>query len=290
MKNMKKIRKAVIPVAGLGTRFLPMTKAIPKEMLPLVDKPVIQYIAEELVASGIEEIIIVTSTNKRAIEDHFDRNFELEYRLQKDGKRELLDMVRKIQNMARFAYVRQAEALGNGHALLQAKDLIGNEPFAFAYGDDIMESKVPAIKQMMETYAEYGATTIGVVEVDDEGTRNYGIIKGEKLNSKTYQVQGTIEKPGPEAAPSHLANPGRYIFNPSIFTALEKIRPGKGGEIWVADAVAHLIKTEAVYARKLEGEYYDCGSKIGYLKAVLAHAVRHDHFGIDIQAFMKSIT
>lgn len=289
MKITKKIRKAVIPVAGLGTRFLPMTKAMPKEMLPLVEKPVIQYIVEELVNAGIEEIIFVTSANKRAIEDHFDRNFELEYRLQKDGKRETLDMVKKIQNLARFAYVRQQEVLGNGHALLQAKYLIGNEPFAFAYGDDIIEGKVPAIKQMLETYEEFGATTIGVVEVDDEGTRNYGIIKGEKINPKTWRVQATIEKPGPEAAPSHLANPGRYIFNPSIFTALEKIRPGKGGEIWVADAVSYLLKTEPIYARQLEGEYFDCGSKLGYLKAVLAHAVRHDHFGKEIRAFIKTL-
>lgn len=290
MKNMKKIRKAVIPVAGLGTRFLPMTKAMPKEMLPLVDKPVIQYIVEELVAAGIEEIIIVTSANKRAIEDHFDRNFELEYRLQKDGKRELLDEVRKIQNLARFAYVRQQEALGNGHALLQAKRLIGNEPFAFAYGDDILEGKIPAIKQMLEVYEEYGATTIGVVKVDDEGTRNYGIIKAEKISSKVSRVVGSIEKPGPEAAPSHLANPGRYIFNPSIFTALEKIRPGKGGEIWVADAVSYLLKTEPVYARELDSDYFDCGNKLGYLKAVLHHAVKHDHFGKEIKAYLKSIT
>lgn len=290
MRSMKKIRKAVVPVAGLGTRFLPVTKAMPKEMLPLVDKPVIQYIVEELVAAGIEEIIIVTSANKRAIEDHFDRNFELEYRLQKDGKREILDDMRKVQNLARFAYVRQQEALGNGHALLQAKQLIGDEPFAFAYGDDIIESKIPAIKQMLEVYQEYGASTMGVIEVNDEGTRNYGIIKPEKITTKVSKVTATIEKPGPEAAPSHLASVGRYIFNPSIFTALEKIRPGKGGEIWVADAVSYLIKTEPIYARTLDGEYFDCGNKLGYLKAVLHHAISHEHFGKEIKAYLKSIT
>lgn len=290
MKTLKKIRKAVIPVAGLGTRFLPMTKAMPKEMLPLIDKPVIQYIVEELVSAGIEEIIFITSANKRAIEDHFDRHFELEYRLQKDGKRELLDEMRKIQNLARFVYVRQQEALGNGHALLQARDVIGDEPFAFAYGDDVIESTVPAIKQMLETYSEYQATTIGVVEVDDEGTRRYGIIKPEKINSKTYKVLATIEKPGPEAAPSHLANPGRYIFTPAIFTALETVRPGKGGEIWVADAVAQLSKKEPIYARKLDGTYFDCGNKLEYLKAVINHGMKHEHYGKEIRSYIKSLS
>lgn len=288
---MNKIRKAVIPVAGFGTRFLPATIAQPKEMLTVVDKPVIQYIVEELVASGIEQIIFVTGRGKRAIEDHFDYSAELEMLLKERGKEDLLKEVRRISSLAKFVYVRQNKPLGNGHALLCAKDIIGNEPFAFCYGDDIIASKVPATLQMIKAYEKYKDLIMGVIEVPKEKVSSYGIVKpkDKKVSGKVFEIIGAVEKPKAEEAPSRFANPGRYIFNPDIFEYLKKTKPGKGGEIWIADAVDKIFKDRAVYACKIDGEYFDCGDKLEYLKANVGYALKRKDLGEEFKKYIRSL-
>ncbi|ADY74035.1 UTP-glucose-1-phosphate uridylyltransferase [Desulfurobacterium thermolithotrophum DSM 11699] len=268
------IKKAVIPVAGLGTRFLPATKAQPKEMLPIVDKPVIQYIVEEAVRAGIKQIVFVTGKHKRAIEDHFDTNFELEYTLEKKGKEELLKLVREVTNLAEIVYIRQKEPLGLGHAILTAEPAIGNEPFAVLLGDDIMISNPPAIKQLMNVFDKYRCTVLGVQEVSEKDVSKYGIIGGKEIETSVFKVDTLVEKPSLEEAPSNLAITGRYILTPAIFDALKKTPPGKGGEIQLTDGIERLGMKEALYAKVMEGERYDTGSKLGFLIATVDFALR----------------
>ncbi len=284
---MQTIRKAVIPVAGYGTRFLPATKAQPKEMLPLIDKPVIQFIVEEFVAAGIEEIVLVTSSNKRAIEDHFDRSFELESRLEKDGKLEKLKEAIHIAKLAKFIYVRQPEMLGNGHALLMAKEVIGDEPFAFAYGDDVYVSKKPVIGQMIDAFNKYGKSVVPVLEVNDEGCDRYGIVEGEKMEETVYNVKQIVEKPGPKNTRSRLGTMGRYVFTPRVFDELEHIKPGKSGEIWLVDAVDRLLKTEGAVAKLVDGAYYDCGNKLEFLKAQVEMGLRHPELQEEFKKYLE---
>jgi len=281
------IRKAVIPVAGLGTRFLPATKAQPKEMLPLVDKPVIQYIVEEAVKAGIKQIVFVTGKHKRAIEDHFDSNFELEAVLEKKGKTELLKMVREITNLAEIIYVRQKEPLGLGHAILTAEPAVGKEPFAVLLGDDIMVSEKPAIKQLMETYDKYRCSVLGVQEVLPEEVSSYGIVAGHNVEDDVVKVDTLVEKPSIAEAPSNIAITGRYILTPTIFDMLKKTPPGKGNEIQLTDAIVRLATREAVYAKIMEGRRYDTGSKLGFLKATIDFALMRDELKKDILNYMK---
>lgn len=283
-----KIRRAVIAVAGFGTRFLPATKAQPKEMLAVVDKPIIQYVVEEMVGAGIEEIVLVTGQNKRSIEDHFDRSFELEYRLKEAHKLDLLEEVKRISNLAKFVYVRQKMPLGNGHALLCAKIVVGDEAFAFSYGDDIIEAKIPAIGQMIKVFEKYQSSVMGVMEVPREKISQFGVIKPQEIEKGVYKVLDTIEKPHPDDAPSNLASVGRYVFTPKIFEALEETKPGKGGEIWVADGVKNLCRNETVYACKLEGTYWNCGEKIEFLKATINFALKNPEFGRDLRKYLRN--
>ncbi len=282
-----KIRKAILPVAGLGTRFLPATKAQPKEMLPIVDKPVIQYIVEEAVASGIEEIIFVTSISKRAIEDHFDRNFELEYRLGEKHKQKELEQVLGISNLANFVYVRQKTPLGDGHAVLQAKDIIGNEPCAVMFGDDIIDSKVPALKQMLDVYEKYNDPVVAVMEVAKSDIHRYGIVAGNKLEDNVLQVTRLVEKPRTKEAPSNLAIVGRYILTPDLFSTLTQAKPSKGGEIRLADALLTFIKTKPVYAYRFQGTRYDCGNKLQFLIASVMYGMKHPEVGKEFGEFIK---
>lgn len=288
---MPKIRKAVILVAGFGTRFLPATIAQPKEMLPVVDKPVIQYIVEEMSAAGISEIIFVTGRLKRAIEDHFDYPWELENLLKEKGKTRDLKEIQRISNLARFVYVRQNKPLGNGQALLCAKEVIGNEPFAFSYGDDIIVGRVPAIKQMIKGYEKYQDMIVGVIKVAKEKVSRYGIVKPKETigNGQFFEISDIVEKPEPKTAPSLFASPGRFVFTPDIFKALEATKPGKGGEIWLTDAVSKIFKTRAVYACKLDGTYYDCGNKLEYLKANVAMGLNHPELKPGFKKYLKQI-
>ncbi|TET92547.1 UTP--glucose-1-phosphate uridylyltransferase GalU [Candidatus Aerophobetes bacterium] len=283
-----KIRRAVIAVAGFGTRFLPATKAQPKEMLAVVDKPIIQYVVEEMVGAGIEEIVLVTGQNKRSIEDHFDRSFELEYRLKEAHKLDLLEEVKRISNLAKFIYVRQKMPLGNGHALLCAKVVVDDEPFAFSYGDDIIEAKIPAIGQMIKVFEKYQGSVMGVMEVPREKISQFGVIKPQEIEKGVYKVLDTVEKPHPDDAPSNLASVGRYVFTPKIFEALEETKPGKGGEIWVADGVKNLCRNETVYACKLEGTYWNCGDKREFLKATINFALKNPEFGRDLRKYLRN--
>ena len=272
------IKKAIIPAAGYGTRFLPFTKAMPKEMLPLIDKPVIQYIIEEMVRSGISNIALITGWNKRAIEDHFDYNFELEYRLQEAGKIESYKTIRQIADLATFFYIRQKEPRGNGHAVLCARNFINNEPFVVSWGDDlIIGHKKPYFLQMIAMYQKYRAPILSVMKTDTQGLSRYGIIKAKSLSAKTYQVLGVVEKPGPQKAPSNLAHVGGFVLTPKIFDALDKTKPGKNGEIWLQDAINILIKQkERIYAYEYEGERYDIGEKRGYLESIVKMALKRD--------------
>ncbi|NLZ48460.1 MAG: UTP--glucose-1-phosphate uridylyltransferase GalU [Clostridiales bacterium] len=271
-----KVRKAVIPAAGLGTRFLPATKAQPKEMLPIVDKPTIQYIIEEAVASGIEEILIITGRNKRAIEDHFDKSVELEKELECSGKEELLQMAQEISNMANIYYIRQKEPKGLGHAINCAKTFVGREPFAVMLGDDVVDSEVPCLKQLIDCYDEYKTSILGVQPVLEEDVSKYGIIKGMHIEDRVYKVKDLIEKPKVEEAPSNIAILGRYIITPQIFDILSDTKPGKGGEIQLTDALKTLIQHEAMYAYNFEGRRYDVGDKLGFLQASVEFALKRD--------------
>lgn len=271
----KRIKKAVIPAAGLGTRFLPVTKAQPKEMLPIVDKPTIQYIIEEAVASGIEEILIITGRNKNCIEDHFDKSVELELELEKSGKQEMLKLVREISDMVDIHYIRQKEPKGLGHAISCAKTFVGNEPFAVLLGDDLVyNEEKPCLKQLMDCYNEYNTSILGVQTVDAKDVDKYGIIKGIHIEGRVHKVRGLVEKPAVEEAPSNIAILGRYIITPQIFKILEETKPGRGGEIQLTDALSKLINEEAIYAYEFEGTRYDVGDKLGFLKATVEYALR----------------
>lgn len=271
-----RVRKAIIPAAGLGTRFLPATKAQPKEMLPIVDKPTIQYIIEEAVASGIEEILIITGRNKKCIEDHFDKSVELEMELEKGQKQELLEMVRGISDMVDIHYIRQKEPKGLGHAILCAKAFVGNEPFAVLLGDDVVDSEVPCLRQLMDCYKEYKTTILGVQTVAHENVNKYGIVDGLHIEDRVYKVKKLVEKPSIEEAPSNVAILGRYIITPQIFNILENTNPGKGGEIQLTDALETLINNEAMYAYNFEGKRYDVGDKLGFLQATVEFALKRE--------------
>lgn len=271
-----KVRKAIIPAAGLGTRFLPATKAQPKEMLPIVDKPTIQYIIEEAVASGIEEILIITGRNKKSIEDHFDRSVELEMELEKAGKEEMLEMIKKISDMADIHYIRQKEPRGLGHAIYCAKSFVGDEPFAVMLGDDVVDSKVPCLKQLMDCFNEYQTTILGVQEVNANDVNKYGIVDGIYIEDRVYKVKELVEKPSLEEAPSNVAILGRYIITPQIFEILENTKPGKGNEIQLTDALQTLISNEAMYAYIFEGKRYDVGDKLGFLEATVEFALKKE--------------
>lgn len=283
------IRKAVIPAAGLGTRFLPATKASPKEMLPLVDKPLIQYAVEEAVAAGIEDIIIITGRGKRAIEDHFDRSFELEETLKGNGKGRLIKDLRRISELAKFCYIRQPEALGLGHAVLCAQHLIGNEPFAVILGDEIIDAKVPALGQLMQVYAEGYGAVVGVQKVRRADVSHYGIIASERVTAGLHQVHDLIEKPTPEESPSRLALIGRYVLSPAIFPALQRTVPGKNREIQLTDALRHLARQVPIYAREIQGQRYDAGDKLGFLQATVEFALKDPILGPRFSRYLKQL-
>lgn len=287
--NNKHVKKAIIPAAGLGTRFLPATKAQPKEMLPIVDKPTIQYIVEEAVASGIEDILIITGRNKRAIEDHFDKSLELEAQLAEKGKAELLKMVQHIGNMVDIHYVRQKEPLGLGHAIYCARKFIGDEPFAVLLGDDIVESKEPCLKQLMDVYDEYQYSVIAVQKVPEEDVKKYGIIAANKIKGNIYRISDLVEKPEVKDAPSNLAVMGRYIISPRIFDFLEKTEPGTGGEIQLTDALKALCSCEAIFALEFEGRRYDVGDKMGYLKATVEFALKRKDLADEFINYLKGL-
>lgn len=281
------VHKAIIPAAGLGTRFLPATKAQPKEMLPIVDKPTLQFIIEEAVESGIEEILIITGRNKKSIEDHFDKSVELELELEKKGKTELLEEVRRISDMVNIHYIRQKEPLGLGHAVYCAKSFISNEPFAVLLGDDIVYSNKPCLKQMIEVYDEYKTTILGVQKVPEEEVNKYGIVKGKQIADRIYEVKDLIEKPAVEDAPSNIAILGRYIINPGIFEILEHTKPGTGGEIQLTDALKELAQREAIYAYNFEGKRYDVGDKQGFLEATVEYALRREDLREDFLNYLQ---
>lgn len=286
-----KVRKAIIPAAGLGTRFLPATKAQPKEMLPIVDKPTIQYIVEEAIASGIEDIIIVSGRSKRAIEDHFDKSYELEETLFKKNKLELLEQVQAISNMASIHYIRQKEALGLGHAIACAKSFIGNEPFAVLLGDDIVQSEKPCLGQLIEVFDRYHSSVVGVQPVADEDVSKYGIIdpKGQEIEPGVINVQSLVEKPKKEDAPSNYAIMGRYILRPEIFDILETLPPGAGGEIQLTDAINELNRVQAVLAYHFDGIRYDVGDKFGFVKATIDFALQRDDIKDDVRKYLQQI-
>lgn len=284
-----KVRKAIIPAAGLGTRFLPVTKAQPKEMLPIVDKPTIQYIIEEAVASGIEEILIITGRNKRAIEDHFDKSVELEGELQNNHKEKLLELVQNISNMVDIHYIRQKEPKGLGHAISRAKAFVGDEPFAVMLGDDIVDSEVPCLKQLINSYNEYKTSILGVQPVDKTQVSKYGIVKGVKIEDKVYKVKDLVEKPKIEESPSNIAILGRYIITPKIFEILEKTKPGKGGEIQLTDALKELAKQEAMYSYCFEGIRYDVGDKLGFLQANIEYALKRNDLREELMDYLSNV-
>lgn len=285
----KPITKAIFPAAGLGTRFLPATKASPKEMMPLVDKPLIQYVVEEAVSSGVEQVILITGRGKRAIEDHFDVAFELEEDLKAKGKHKLLSEVQRIANLVTFCYIRQKKALGLGHAVLTAKRLVGGDPFAVLLGDDIIDAQVPALKQMMEVYQRYPATILAIQKVPKNQTKNYGIIAGRRIEDGVYLVTDLIEKPSPEEAPSNLAIIGRYILVPEIFDALENTQPGKGGEIQLTDGLRLLMKKLPIYAYEFKGIRHDAGDKLGFLKATVDFGLKNQEFGEAFRDYLKKL-
>ena len=285
-----KIKKAIIPAAGLGTRFLPATKAQPKEMLPIVDKPTLQYIIEECVASGIEEILIITGRNKKSIEDHFDRSVELEMQLENSGKEELLEMVREISDMVNIYFIRQKEPKGLGHAILCAKTFVGNEPFAVLLGDDVVyNDEKPCLKQLVDCYSEYKTSVLGVQTVKPEDVSKYGVIGGLHIEDRVYKVKELVEKPAVEEAPSNVAILGRYIITPRIFEILENTKPGKGGEIQLTDALLKLIEEEAMYAYDFEGKRYDVGDKLGFLQATVEYALRRPELREDFIKYLNSL-
>ena len=288
---MKKIRKAIFPVAGMGTRFLPATKANPKEMLPIVDKPLVQYAAEEAVNAGIEELVFIIGRNKRSIPDHFDKAYELESELEASGKIEMLDMVRNILPPGiSCIYIRQPEALGLGHAVLCGKPVVGDEPFAVILADDLIDSHPRGcLKQMVEIYERENSGVIGVQKVPHENVGNYGIISGDEIDDKLWRISGIVEKPQPEEALSNIAVVGRYILDASIFKILEETDTGAARELQLTDAIATQIKSRSVYAYEFEGRRYDCGSKLGYLQATVEYGMKHAEIGADFSEYLRSL-
>jgi len=285
----KKIRKAVFPAGGLGTRFLPATKASPKEMLPLVDKPLIQYVVEEAVESGIESVLIVTGRDKSSIENHFDISFEMEHLLRERGKTDLFEQIRAVSQLARFSYTRQKEALGLGHAIYQAKDFVGYEPFAALLPDDIVDSEVPALAQMIEVFKKYDAPVIATMQVEGENISRFGVIDADEIEPNVFKIKDMIEKPAFADAPSDLAIIGRYIFTPDIFEAIEKTKPGAGGEIQITDAMRLLLETRPFYAVKLDGTRHDAGDKLGFLIATVEFALKREDLAEDFRAYLKTL-
>ncbi len=284
-----KIRKAIIPAAGLGTRFLPATKAQPKEMLPIVDKPTIQYIVEEAIASGIEDIIIVTGRTKKSIEDHFDKSVELEMELEKKEKKEMLEIVQSIADLANIYYIRQKEPKGLGHAILTARTFVENEPFAVLLGDDIITAEKPCLKQMIEQYDKYQSTILGVQTVDRSQVSKYGIVDGQQIEDRVYTVNDMVEKPNEADAPSNVAVLGRYIITPEIFKYLETQEEGAGGEIQLTDALCRLAKDEKMYAYDFHGKRYDVGSKMGFLEATVEFALKRPDLGEEFKNYLTNI-
>jgi UTP--glucose-1-phosphate uridylyltransferase len=290
----KKVRKAVFPVAGLGTRFLPATKAQPKEMLPLIDKPIIQYGVEEAIAAGCDQIIMVTGRGKSAIEDHFDVSYELEKMLEDRGKTDLLKIVQQISDMIHIAYVRQKEALGLGHAVLMGAELVGDEPFAVILPDDVIDAPVPCLKQMIEVYNETGCSVVATQVIEGRAISAYGVIDGKsvagKHNGRLFELRGLVEKPKLEEAPSNLAIVGRYILTPAIFEMLSCIQPGSGGELQLTDGLRALLKKEKIYGFTFEGKRHDAGDKLGFLKATVEFALKRDDMGKDFREYLKTLT
>jgi UTP--glucose-1-phosphate uridylyltransferase len=289
-----KVRKAVFPAAGLGTRFLPATKAQPKEMLPIVDKPIIQYGVEEALQSGIQNIIIVTGRGKSAIEDHFDVSFELEYLLESRQKTDLLNIVHSISDMINVSYIRQKEALGLGHAVLRAAELVGHEPFATVLADDVIDAEVPCLRQLLDVYEFFCSPVIAVMEVPRENISAYGCIDAEPVHhngkrDRVYRVRDLVEKPKASEAPSNLAIIGRYVLLPEIFDSLQAINPGSGGEIQLTDALRHLLRSRPIYAYRFEGTRYDAGDKLGFLKATVEYALRRHDLGGPFREYLKGL-
>ena len=287
---MKKITKAVFPVAGMGSRFLPATKATAKEMLPVVDKPLIQYAVEEAVAAGITDMVFITGRNKRAIEDHFDKAYELEATLEKQGKKELLRIVQEVvPKHINCIYIRQAEPLGLGHAVLCAQPVIQNEPFAVILADDLIDGDTAIMKQMVEVFARHQCSILGVQDVPRSHTKQYGIVSASNLEPNIEKVHGIVEKPKPEEAPSTLAVVGRYVLTPRIFHHLQQIKPGAGGEIQLTDGIAALMQEESLLAYRFDGTRYDCGSKLGYLQAQVAYGLKHEELRAEFAAYLKGL-
>lgn len=285
------VRKVIIPVAGFGTRFLPATKAMPKEMLPIIDKPIIQYVVEEAVASGVTDIILVTSHAKRSVEDHFDDNKELEGWLIKQGKTDLLEQIQAIGKLANFVYVRQKGPYGNATPVLNAAHLIGDEPFAVVWGDDVYACPIPRLKQMIDVYEKYGDPVIGVTKVEEDETKRYGVIDpSEQVEAGVWKIKGVVEKPEPSKAPSQLASTAGYILTPDIFDELRKLKPGHGGEVVTLDAIHQLMKHRSVYACEVEGTYYDTGSKVGWLKANIDMALKRPEMAEEVRSLLKGLS
>lgn len=291
---IQKVRKAVFPAAGLGTRFLPATKAQPKEMLPLVDKPLIQYGVEEVIHSGIQNIIIVTGRGKSSIEDHFDVSFELEHLLESRGKRDMLASVRSISDMFDLSYVRQKEALGLGHAVLRAKDLVGPEPFAVVLSDDVIDAQTPCMRQLLDVYEYFGASVLALMEVPKEMISAYGVVDAEPVahnasRDRLYRIRNMVEKPKASEAPSNLAIIGRYVLTPEIFESIESVQPGSGGEIQLTDGLRHLLRNRPIYGLKFEGTRYDAGDKLGFLKATVEFALKRHDLGGPFREYLTGL-
>ncbi len=286
---MRKVRKAVLPVAGFGTRFLPATKSSSKEMLPLVDKPLIHYAVKDAVDAGIEQIIFVTGRGKRAIEDYFDISFELEYHLKFQGKDELIEDIRKISDMADFVYMRQKEPKGLGHAILRAKDVVGDEPFAVILADDVIENDVSGTKQLLDVFNRYHCSVIGLEEVPVEDVSKYGIVSGKEIEKKVFKLDNFVEKPSIKEALSNMAIIGRYILTPKIFEEIEKLKPGKKGEMQLTDAILSLSKQEVVYGKIMDGKRFDCGSKDGFLKATVEFALNDSEIKDEFKKYLRKV-
>jgi UTP--glucose-1-phosphate uridylyltransferase len=288
------IRKIIIPVAGFGTRMLPATKSIPKEMVPIVDRPVVHYLVEEAVQSGITDVVFVNHPSKKSLEDYFKPNPDLEKRLKDAGKHDLLKQLEEINDMARISTVYQPEPLGNGHAILMAKELIGDEPFAIVWGDDIFEGEEPRVKQLIETYEEHKGSVLALVRGKDEASfpeycKRYGCVGADEVTKTVHKIHTIIEKPAPEEAPSDLFSVGGYVFTPTIFKLLEATKPGKSGEIWLADAATELLKQEAIYGRVIDGTYWDIGNKMGFLKANLHYGLLREDTGGELEHFIEGL-
>jgi len=289
-----KVRKAVFPAAGLGTRFLPATKAQPKEMLPLVDKPLIQYGVEEAIHSGVQNIIIVTGRGKSAIEDHFDVSFELENLLESRGRKDQLAMVRAVSDMINVAYVRQKEALGLGHAVLRARELVGEEPFAVILSDDVIDAEVPCLRQLIDVYQFYNAPVVALMEVPRENISAYGVVDAEPVahssgGGRLYRIRNMVEKPKAEDAPSNLAIIGRYVLTPEVFDSIEAIEPGSGGELQLTDGLKHVLRNRPIYGYRFEGTRYDAGDKLGFLKATVEFAMKRHDLGEAFRSYLKTL-